>query len=80
MHKANPIKDGIRPINTVKEVKGFRRFDRVRFKNRIGVIYGLRSSGYFDIRTLSGEKIHSSAKWQKLKVLEKTKTLMLERR
>jgi len=46
----------------------------VRYKNQIGTIYGL-SSGYFDIRTLSGEKIHSSAKYQDL-----TKMLMLERR
>jgi len=52
----------------------------VRYKNQIGIIHGLRSSGYFDIRTLSGEKIHSSAKWSNLKLLEKAKTLMLERR
>jgi len=47
----------------------------VRYKNQVGIIYGLRSSGYFDIRTLNGEKIHSSAKYQDL-----TKMLMLERR
>jgi len=80
IHKANPIKGGIRPSNTVKEVRGFRRFDKVRYKNQIGIIHGLRSSGYFDIRTLSGEKIHSSAKWSNLKLLEKAKTLMLESR
>jgi len=79
LHKANPTKGGIRQSNTVKEVKGFRRFDKVRYNNQIGIIYGLRSSGYFDIRTLSGEKIHSSAKWQNLKLVEKTKTLILER-
>ncbi|WP_232504374.1 RNA-guided endonuclease IscB [Pseudothermotoga elfii] len=33
LHKANPIKGGIRPLNTIKEVKGFRRFDRVRYNN-----------------------------------------------
>jgi hypothetical protein len=80
LHKANPIKGGIRPSNTIKEVRGFRRFDKVRYKNQIGIIHGLRSSGYFDIRTLSEEKIHSSAKWSNLKLLEKAKTLMLERR
>jgi len=51
-----------------------RRFDKVRYKNQVGIIYSL-SSGYFDIRTLNGEKIHSSAKYQDL-----TKMLMLERR
>jgi hypothetical protein len=52
----------------------------VRYKNQVGIIYGLRSSGYFDIRTLNGEKIHSSAKYQDLKVIERAKTLILERR
>jgi hypothetical protein len=80
LHKANPIKGGIRPSNTVKEVRGFRRFDKVRYKNQIGIIYGLRISGYFDMRSLSGEKIHSSVKWSNLKLLEKAKTLILERR
>lgn len=80
LHKTNPIKGGIRPSNTVKEVRGFRRFDKVRYKNQIGIIYGLRISGYFDMRSLSGEKIHSSVKWSNLKLLEKAKTLILERR
>jgi len=79
LHKANPIKGGKRPVNTVKEVRGFRRFDKVRYKNQIGIIYGLRISGYFDMRSLSGEKIHSSVKWSNLKLLEKAKTLILER-
>ncbi|HEY8542878.1 MAG TPA: RRXRR domain-containing protein [Pseudothermotoga sp.] len=80
LHKVNPVKGGIRPANTIKEVKGFRRFDKVRYKNMVGIIYGLRSTGYFDIRTLNGDKIHSSAKWQDLKLIEKAKTLMFERR
>ena len=45
-----------------------------------GIIYGLRNSGYFDLCTLSGEKIHSSAKWQNLKLIERARTLILERR
>jgi hypothetical protein len=32
------------------------------------------------MRSLSGEKIHSSVKWSNLKLLEKAKTLILERR
>lgn len=80
LHKSNPIKGGIRPANTIKEVKGFRRFDKVRYEDMVGIIYGLRSSGYFDIITLNGEKIHSSAKWQNLKLIERAKTLMFERR
>jgi len=80
LHKTNPIKGGKRPVATIKEVKGFRRFDRVLYNGQVGIIYALRSTGYFDIRTLSSEKIHSSAKWSDLKLLEKAKTLMLERR
>ncbi|WAM33604.1 RNA-guided endonuclease IscB [Caldicellulosiruptor morganii] len=80
LHKTNPIKGGKRPVSTIKEVKGFRKFDRVLYNGQVGIIYGLRSTGYFDIRILSGEKIHSSAKWSDLKLLEKAKTLMLERR
>jgi len=46
----------------------------------VGIIAGLRSSGYFAIRSLSGEKIHDSAKHSKLRLIERAKTLMLERR
>jgi len=44
------------------------------------IITGLRSSGYFAVRSLSGEKIHDSAKHSSLKLIERAKTLMLERR
>ncbi|MDI3494937.1 MAG: hypothetical protein PWQ72_1064, partial [Pseudothermotoga sp.] len=37
LHKANLIKGGIRQSNTVKEVKGFKRFDRVRYNDQIGM-------------------------------------------
>lgn len=80
LHKANPIKGGIRPVNTIKEAYRFRRYDKVVHDYMVGIIYGLRSSGYFDIRNLAGEKIHASAKWNRLKLLEKAKTLMFERR
>lgn len=46
----------------------------------VGIIAGLRSSGYFAIRSLSGEKIYDSAKHSKLRLIERAKTLMLERR
>ncbi|MGJ8454063.1 hypothetical protein ACSFC1_02015 [Pseudothermotoga sp. U03pept] len=80
LHKANPIKGGRRPANTVKQVNGLRRFDKVGYEDKIGIISGLRSSGYFSIRTLNGEKISDGIKWSKLRLLEKGKTLMIERR
>lgn len=80
LHKANPIKGGKRPVNTVKEVHGFRRFDKIEYQGRTYIIFGLRSSGYFAISTLSGEKISDSVKYTCLRLVEKTKTLMFERR
>ncbi|SDG89058.1 HNH endonuclease [Fervidobacterium changbaicum] len=80
LHKANPIKGGTRPINTVKQVNGFRRFDKVECEGKIGIISGLRSSGYFSISSLGGEKISDSVKYTKLRLIERAKTLMFERR
>ncbi|SDG92073.1 HNH endonuclease [Fervidobacterium changbaicum] len=80
LHKANPIKGGKRPLNTIKQVKGFRRFDRVECEGKIGIVSGLRSSGYFSISSLNGEKISDSVKYTKLRLLERAKTLMFERR
>jgi len=80
LHKANPIKGGKRPVNTVKEVHGFRRFDKIEYQGRTYIIFGLRSSGYFAISTLSGEKIRDSVKYTCLRLVEKAKTLMFERR
>lgn len=77
LHKANPIKGGVRRLNTVKSVRGFTRFDKVSYNNQVGIIYGLRSSGYFDIRTLDGQKIHSSVKYKDLKLIERAKTLII---
>ena len=70
LYKANFLSGGRLKRNTVKEVKGFRRFDKVRFENKECFIYGLRSSGYFDVRTISGEKINASVNSKKLTLLE----------
>ncbi|MGQ9856446.1 MAG: RNA-guided endonuclease IscB [Fervidobacterium sp.] len=80
LHKSNPIKGDIRPVSTIKQSYGFRRFDKIEYEGKVGIVAGLRSSGYLVIRSLSGEKIHDSARYSKLKLLEKSKTLMFERR
>lgn len=59
---------------------GFRRYDKVRFNRIDGFIFGRRSTGYFDIRTLNGTKIHASAKYHDLMLLERASTLLIERR
>ena len=39
-----------------------------------------RKTGYFDLRKLDGTKIHASAKASGLKLLERAKTFLIERR
>ena len=81
IHKANILKGGIRKRNQAEyKVKGFRLFDKVRYDNQMGFIFGRRASGYFDIRKLNGEVIHRSVSYMKLELLDTRKTLLTERR
>lgn len=81
IHKANILKGGVKKRNQAEYlVKDFRLFDKVKYDNQVGFIFGRRSSGYFDIRKLNGETIHRTASYKKLKLLDTRKTLLLERR
>lgn len=81
IHKANFLKDGRKKKNQAPyRVKGFRLFDKVDYLGETGFIFGRRTSGYFDLRKLDGSKIHASASYKKLKLLEPTNTLLIERR
>ncbi|MBQ3934705.1 MAG: hypothetical protein II715_02710, partial [Clostridia bacterium] len=55
-------------------------FDKVRYKGRDCFIFGRRTSGYFDLRVLDGTKIHDSANYKSLQLLEHSKTILTERR
>lgn len=61
-------------------IHGFQRFDKVLWKGIECFIFGRRTSGYFEIRKLDGTKLNSSAKHTELRLLEKAKTLLTERR
>ena len=61
-------------------VKGFRLFDKVKCKGRIGFIFGRRSFGYFDVRTLDGVRLSSGISYRKLTLLEKRSTYLTELR
>jgi hypothetical protein len=74
LFKANLLKGGILKRNTIKRAFGFSRFDKVLYGRIECFIHGLRSSGYFDIRTITGEKIGASVKYNKLKPVEHFKT------
>jgi 5-methylcytosine-specific restriction endonuclease McrA len=77
-YKANFLKGGRLKRNTVKEVNGFRRFDMVLYSKTKCFIHGLRSSGYFDIRTVNGEKIDASVNCKKLMLIEHAKGIIQE--
>ena len=80
IHKTNFRKGGIRPLNqNGYETFGFRLFDKVRtLDGQIGFIFGKRTSGSFDVRTLDGTRISAGLSYKKLALLEKRKTILSE--
>lgn len=80
LHKAN-FKYGIRRSNKApRYVYGFQLFDKVLYGNEECFIFGRRTSGYFDLRKLDGTKVHASASYKKLNLLQSASTLLCERR
>ena len=49
-------------------------------QGRCCFVFGRRSSGYFDLRSLDGTKIHASASYKKLVVIQKASATLVERR
>ena len=81
LHKANILPGGIRKRNQApKEVKGFRLYNLVKYKGQTCFIFGKRTSGYFDLRHLDGSKVHASASWKDIRLMEHSKTILRERR
>ena len=81
IHKNTILKGGYRKLNQApKYVKGFQLYDKVLYNNKECFIFGRRSSGSFDIRLLDGTKISAGISYKKLKLLEKRKSYLIERR
>ena len=82
IHKLNLLKGDIKKLNQAQfEVKGFRLFDKVQYQGKLYFVFGRRNSGFFDIRTLDGIKVNKgSINYKLLKLVEKRKTLLIERR
>lgn len=79
LYKSNTLRGGIRKRNKAPYlVKGFRLFDKVKYQDQECFIFGRRQSGYFDLRLLDGTKVHSSASYKKLKLIEPTNSLLME--
>ena len=82
IHKAKILSGGRRKNNQAPFiVKGFRLFDRVKYNKKLYYIFGRRISGYFDIRTLDGEKVNKgSINCKYLQLINFRKTWLIERR
>mgnify|MGYP000925808607 FL=1 len=81
IHKANILKGGKKRLNQAPyEVFGFRLFDKVLYDGKECFVFGRRSSGYFDLRKLDGTRVHTSASYKKLRLLEKSNGQIIERR
>jgi hypothetical protein len=71
IHKAKIQKGGKRKRNQSPYfVKGFRLFDKVKYKEQECFITGRRATGYFALKTIDYTKVHDSAKSKDLQLIE----------
>ena len=81
LHKHKINKGSIRKSNQApKEVFGYQLFDRVQFKNKEYCITSRRIRGYFKLQTLDKESKLIETSYKNLRLLEKRKTILTERR
>lgn len=82
IHKMSILKGGVRKKNQAPiHVKGFKLFDLVEYKKQQYTIFGRRSNGFFDIRTLNGEKVNKgSINCKKLKLIARQDGFIVEQR
>ena len=82
IHKNTILKGGIRKRNQAAYlVNGFRLFDKVKYQDQEYFIFGRRTRGSFDIRTLDGTKVNKgSISCKKLQLVEKSKHYLTEQR
>jgi hypothetical protein len=81
LHKATIRKCGRRQRNTApKYVHGYRLFDCVKYREATCFVFGRRNSGYFDLRTLDGTRIHASADFKQVTLVQRATACLVERR
>ncbi len=82
IHKFKINKGGTRKRNQMPYiVKGFRLFDKVKYDGKEYFIFGRRTSGFFDIRDLQGNKVNKgSISCKKIKYLYTLNNYLTERR
>lgn len=80
IHKLTILKGGIRKANQCpKKMFGFGLNDIVKAGGLLGYVHGRRSSGSFDVRTLSGEVISHGISCRKLMLVEHGKNYIRRR-
>lgn len=82
IHKQKILKGGIRKRNQAPYiVKGFRLFEKVKYHGKQYFIFGRRSSGFFDIRTLDGTKVNKgNVSYKKIRSLDMPRSYLTEER
>jgi len=81
LHKETILKGGYRKANQApKKMFGYRLFDKVLCNGEEGFIFGRRSSGSFDIRTLDGNRLSAGISYKKLSLKENATNVLIERR
>lgn len=81
IHKAKILKGGKKKLNKAPYiVAGFRLFDKVLYEGQECFIFGRRTSGYFDLRSLDGKRIHASANNKHIILLGRSNGRITERR
>ena len=80
LHKAMPLKGGLRKANKVpRYLFGYQLFDKVLYQGQECFIFGRRSRGYFDLRLLDGTKISAGVSYKKLMLVERASALLIDR-
>ncbi len=81
IHKCTVMKGGIRKRNQAPyEVKGFRLYDKVSWRNQECFIFGRRSTGRMDLRLLDGTHINASVGHKNLRLLKMRTNYLVESR
>jgi N6-L-threonylcarbamoyladenine synthase len=81
LHKMTIGKGGKRKNNQApKYVHGFQLFDKVRCGKVECFVFGRRVRGYFSVRLVDGTVVSSDVSCKRLNLLEKRKTILVERR
>jgi len=65
--------------NTARVICGFRRYDKVEYRNKECFVMSRMSTGYLNLQKLDGSIIKSSAKISEVKLLEYSSGLLCER-